>query len=400
MRESLRLPLVLVAALVVAEAGVLILRPEVLPPVAPVDPQSYFSRSQLAAAEDYRSTQLALYGLRLALEIGALAVLAARLPRRLSRRIRRPVLVAAGVGAGISLALGVVTLPVRIASRAEAREVGLVTQDWAGYALDVVRSEAIAALIAAAGAALLMVALRRLGRRWWVAGAVAVVAYGAILTYLSPVVIEPLFNDFEPLPAGGLRSEVLALAQRADVDVGEIYVVDASRRTTAANAYVAGLGDTKRVVLYDTLLRDFNRDEVRLIVAHELGHVRHRDVPNGLLYLALVAPVGMLAAARLAERLAPREGMRGPAAIPAVALAAVLVSTPISMISNQLSRAVEARADAYSLELTDDPESLIAMQRRLSIRNLSDPAPPAWATFLLSTHPPAAERIARAEAAR
>ena len=400
MRESLRLPLVLVAALVVAEAGVLILRPEVLPPVAPVDPQSYFSRSQLAAAEDYRSTQLALYGLRLALEIGALAVLAAQLPRRLSRRIRRPVLLAAGVGAGISLALGVVTLPVRIASRAEAREVGLVTQDWAGYALDVVRSEAIAALIAAAGAALLMAALRRLGRRWWVAGAAAVVAYGAILTYLSPVVIEPLFNDFEPLPAGDLRREVLALAQRADVDVGEIYVVDASRRTTAANAYVAGLGDTKRVVLYDTLLRDFSRDEVRLIVAHELGHVRHRDVPNGLLYLALVAPVGMLAAARLAERLAPREGMRGPAAIPAVALATVLVSTPISMISNQLSRAVEARADAYSLELTDDPESLIAMQRRLSIRNLSDPAPPAWATFLLSTHPPAAERIARAEAAR
>ena len=400
MRESLRLPLVLVAALVIAEAGVLILRPEALPPVAPVDPQSYFSESHLAAAEDYRSTQLALYGLRLALEIAALAVLAARLPRRLSRPTRRPVLLAAGVGAGISLVLGLETLPVRIASRAQAREVGLVTQDWPGYALDVVRSEGIAALIAAAGAALLMVALRRLGRRWWVAGAVAIVAYGAILTYLAPVVIEPLFNDFEPLPPGALRSEVLGLAQRADVDVGEVYVVDASRRTTAANAYVAGLGDTKRVVLYDTLLRDFRPDEVRLIVAHELGHVRHRDVPNGLLYLALVAPVGMLAAARLAERLAPGAAVRGPAAIPAVALAAVLVSTPISMISTQLSRAVEARADAYSLELTDDPDSLIAMQRRLSIRNLSDPAPPVWATFMLSTHPPAAERIARAEAAR
>ena len=400
MRESLRLPLVLVAALVVAEAGVLILRPEALPPVAPVDSQSYFSRSQLAAAEDYRSTQLALYGLRLAVEIGALAILAARLPGRLSRPGHHPVLVAAAVGAGISLALGVMTLPVRILSRAQAREVGLVTQDWPGYALDVVRSEGIAAVIAAAGAALLMVALRRLGRRWWAAGAAAIVAYGATLTYLAPVVIEPLFNDFEPLPAGELRSEVLALAQRADVDVGEVYVVDASRRTTAANAYVAGLGDTKRVVLYDTLLRDFRPDEVRLIVAHELGHVRHRDVPNGLLYLALVAPMGMLATARLAERLVPRAATRSPAAIPAVALAAVLVSTPISMISNQLSRTVEARADAYSLELTDDPASLIAMQRRLAIRNLSDPAPPAWVTFLLSTHPPAAERIARAEAAR
>ncbi|MBA2644799.1 MAG: M48 family metalloprotease [Solirubrobacterales bacterium] len=399
MRRSLRLPIVLVAALVVAEAGVLILRPE-LPPAPAVDPQSYFSSDQIADAEDYRSAQLAFYGLRLALEIGTLAILAARLPRRLTRPTRHPVLLGAAAGAGLSLLLGLVTLPVRVASREQAKEVGLVTQDWLGYAFDVVRSEAIGALIAAVGAALLILALRRLGSHWWVAGAAAIVAYGAALTFLAPVVTEPLFNDFEPLPAGALRSEVLVLAERADVDVGEVYVVDASRRTRSANAYVAGLGATKRVVLYDTLLRDFRPDEVRLIVAHELGHVRHRDLPNGLLYVALVAPVGMLAAALLAERITPRGARRGPAAVPAVALAAVLVATPISMISNQLSRAVERRADAYSLELTGDPESLIAMQRRLSIRNLSDPSPPAWVTFLLSTHPPAAERIARAEAAR
>ena len=401
MRRSLRLPIVLVAAVAVAEAGVLVLRPEVAPPPPPVDPQSYFSSEHLRVAENYRAARLELYGVRLVVELGALAVLAARPPRLLTRPGRRVLLRSAATGAGISLLLGAVSLPVRIAAREEAKDVGLVTQDWVGYAGDVARTELIAALTAAAGAGLLVLALRRFGRRWWIAGTGAIVAYAVAVTYLAPVVIEPLFNDFEPLPRGALRADVLALADRAGVDVGEVYVVDASRRTTAANAYVAGLGATKRVVLYDTLLRDFEPDEVRLIVAHELGHVRHRDLPNGLLYVALVAPAGMLAAAALGERFAGRRGLQpGPGAVPAVALAAVLVATPLTMISNQLSRAVERRADAYSIELTGDPASLIAMQRRLSTRNVSDPAPPRWQTFLLSTHPPALERIARAEAAR
>ena len=401
MRRSLRLPIVLVAAFVVAEAGVLVLRPEVAPPPPPVEPQSYFSTDHLRVAEDHRATRLGLYGLRLAVEVGVLAALVARPPRVLMRTPRRPLLGAAAAGAGISLLLGAVSLPVRTASREEAKDVGLVTQDWLGYAGDVARTEVIGALTAAAGAFLVVLTLRRFGRRWWMAGAAVIVSYGVALTDLAPVVLEPLFNDFEPLPRGPLRSDVLALADRAGVEVGEVYVVDASRRTTAANAYVAGLGATKRVVLYDTLLRDFEPDEVRLIVAHELGHVRHRDLPNGLLYLAIVAPAGMLAAAALAERFAGRGGLEPrPAAVPAVALAAVLVSTPLTMISNQLSRAVERRADAYSIELTGDPASLIAMQKRLSVSNVSDPAPPRWQTFLLSTHPPALERIARAEAAR
>ena len=306
MRRSLRLPIVLVAAFVVAEAGVLVLRPEVAPSPPPVDPQSYFSSDHLRVAEDYRESRLELYGLRMVVEVGVLAVLAARPPRLLSRAGGRPLLLAAGAGAGISLLLGAVSLPVRIAARERAKDVGLVTQDWIGYAGDVARTELIGALTAAAGAALLILALRRLGRRWWMAGAGVIVAYGIALTYLAPVVLEPLFNDFEPLPRGPLRADVLALAERAGVEVGEVYAVDASRRTTAANAYVAGLGATKRVVLYDTLLRDFEPDEVRLIVAHELGHVRRRDLPNGLLYLAIVAPAGVLAAAALAEAFAGR----------------------------------------------------------------------------------------------
>jgi STE24 endopeptidase len=128
------------------------------------------------------------------------------------------------------------------------------------------------------------------------------------------------------------------------------------------------------------------------VVAHELGHVRHRDVPQGLLWLALVAPAGMWAAALLAERLVPRGG---PAltAVPAVALAVGLVATPITMISSQLSRSVERRADAFSLALTRDPEAFIGFEQRIAVKNVADVEPPAWTTFLLASHPPTLERI-------
>jgi len=186
---------------------------------------------------------------------------------------------------------------------------------------------------------------------------------------------------------------VLALARQAGVDVGEVYEIDASRRTTAANAYVTGLGHTKRVVLYDTLLENFSRDELRLVVAHELGHVHYDDVPWGLLYLAIVAPFGMFAVARLTDRLAPGDAAGSPAMLPALALGITIMATLVTTVSNQYSRAIEARADSFALQTTQETQAFISFEKRITLRNLSDPDPPDWQTFLLSTHPPAIERI-------
>jgi STE24 endopeptidase len=212
-------------------------------------------------------------------------------------------------------------------------------------------------------------------------------------------VLDPLFNKFTVLAQGRTRSDVLELAQRAKVDVGQVYEVDASRRTTASNAYVTGIGHTKRVVLYDNLLKDFTPGEVRFVVAHELGHVRHRDVPRGLLYLALIAPFGMFAVARLGERLAGDEEPGSPAALPAMLLAIALIAPAITVISNQLSRQVERSADAFALQTTHEPQRQIDFQRRIAIKNVSDPDPPGWVSFLLGTHPTTMQRIGQAEAA-
>ena len=393
MLKRLRLPVSIVAALVVAEAAVLIMRPRGGSDLVDAEPQTYFSAAFIERAEDFRSGQLVLFGVRMALEIGLLVYVVARPPERLKGPFRRPVLAGAATAVALSVAVTVLTLPVSAISRERRKDVGLVTQDWIGWLGDVAKGVAIEAVIVGAGGAVLVFAMRRFGRNWWAPAAAVAVAFGVLMTYASPILIEPLFNTFKPLPAGELRSDVLELADEAGVKVGEVYEMDASRRTTAANAYVAGLGSTKRVVLYDTLLRDFSEDEVRLVVAHELGHVHYDDVPRGLLYLAIVAPFGMFAVARLSERLAPAGG---PAAVPAVALSLALLVPAITTISNQLSRAVEARADRFSIELTDAPDALIGFQQRIAVKNVSDPDPPAWVSFLLGTHPTAMERIGQA----
>jgi STE24 endopeptidase len=397
-RRSWRLPVALVTAVVVAEAAVLVMRPRDRgPEPVPVEARAYFSQAQIEKAESFRSGQLWIYLAQTAVGLGVLVVIVRRPPERLAG-LRRPVLAGAAVAAAISVATGVAALPLSAVARERAKDVGLVTQDWLGYAGDVVKSQAIGAGFAALGGAVLVFGMRRFGPRWWLPGAAVVVAFGAITSYAGPVVLDPLFNDFKRLPRGELRTDVLELARAADVDVGEVYEMDASRRTTAANAYVNGLGATKRVVLYDTLVKDFKPAETRLVVAHELGHVHHHDVRNGLIWLAIVAPFGMWAAAVLAERLAPRGAALGPRAVPAVALSLALVVPAVTMISNQLSREVERRADAFSLELTHDPATFIAFQRRITVQNVSDPDPPAIVRFLFGTHPSTVERIGLAKA--
>ena len=213
---------------------------------------------------------------------------------------------------------------------------------------------------------------------------------------LAPVLLDPVFNKFTPLPEGQTRADVLKLAAAAGVKVGEVYSVDASRRTTAANAYVTGLGPTKRVVLFDTLLDRYGRDEIRLVVAHELAHVRHRDVWRGVSYAALVAPAAALAVQRLSWRLSHERGT--PGALPALALSAVLVAAPIGLLGNRMSRAIERRADEYSLHLAGSPEAFVSFERAVSLQNVADLDPPRWVSALLATHPPTIERIGAAVA--
>ena len=395
-----RLPIAFVVAVAAAAVATFVLRPRsgLIEP-APVEAQQYFTASQLDRAEDFRGLQRLLGLAGLGIGIGTVALLAWRPPERLLGSLgRRPFLGGAATAAGISLVLLVTGLPVQAWMRQRSLDVGLATQSWPDWAVDVLKAAGIGAVTAAVGGLIAIALVRRFPRSWWAPAAVLVVAYGVVTIWLYPILIDPIFNKFEPLPDGRLRSEVLQLAEGAGVDVGQVYRVDASRRTSAANAYVIGLGHSKRVVLYDNLIDDFTPAEVRGVVAHELGHQKHKDLLRGLAWLAIVAPAATFLVQALSERFAGRDRLRMPAGLPAIALAVALVSLGMTCASNALSRRVEASADSFSLELTHEPDAFINFQRRLSVQNVGDPDPPDLYQALFGTHPTTLERIGAGEA--
>jgi STE24 endopeptidase len=382
-------------ALAAAEGGVRLLSPREQPiEPAKIDLGRYFSQAEIRRGARFARPQLALAMTRAGIELGCLTALVRRPPRRLSKPFTRPAAGGAATAVGLAVALSLPSLPFRAIARKRGIAVGLVTQSWRGWAADLLKGSAIEAVLAAGAGAATVAVTRRYPRTWWFPASAGSVLFGTGLAALAPVVLDPVFNDFTPLPEGETRSDVLELAAAAGVKVGQVFSVDASRRTTAANAYVAGLGPTKRVVLFDTLLDRYSRDEVRVVVAHELGHVRNRDVPRGVAYAAMVAPAAALAVQHMSWELSPERGTA--AALPALALAALLVGAPTGLIGNRLSRAIERRSDAYSLTLTGAPDAFISFERAIALQNVADLKPPRWLTSLLATHPPTAERIGAA----
>jgi STE24 endopeptidase len=233
-----------------------------------------------------------------------------------------------------------------------------------------------------------------LGRLWWLAGAPALVLAAVIFVLAQPLIIEPLFNRFEPLQDPPLAARIEALAREEGVKIESVQVADASRRTTAGNAYVAGIGPTRRVVLFDTLLNGrFSDRQILSISAHELGHVGRRHLWKGLGWFALLAIPCVFVLAWITER---RGGLADPAVVPlalAVAFVLILVTTPFS---NVVSRRYEAEADWIALRTTDDPQSFVQVERKLVLSGLTDPDPPSWIAWWTGTHPPAMKRIAMA----
>ncbi|MFE2348080.1 M48 family metalloprotease [Kitasatospora cineracea] len=296
-----------------------------------------------------------------------------------------------------------VTLPFSARVRAVSVRYGLVTQGWGGWAVDVLRGTAVTLALFLPPALGLYALIGWSPGRWWVPGAVGAALLAVALSFLHPLVLEPLFNRFTPLAEGELRTALLELARRDGIAVREVLVADASRRTTALNAYVSGFGPTRRIVVYDTLLTTAEPREVELVAAHELGHVKHRDVATGTALGALGAAVAVpVLAALLAWRplldAAGAADAQDPRSLPLLAALAALLGALSVPAQCAASRRIETRADRHALELTGDAEQFIAMQRRLAVTNVADPYPPRVVELLLATHPSTGRRIAAARA--
>jgi STE24 endopeptidase len=310
-------------------------------------------------------------------------------------------------GLAVVLVVEIVTLPLAVWRHAVVARYGISTQTWGSWAVDLLKSYAVGAVIGAVALLGFYAVVRLAPRWWWAFGALGAAALVMLLSFVLPVLVEPIFNTFTPMAPGAQRTELMALAARDGVPVRDVLVADASRRTRAVNAYVSGFGPTRRIVVYDTLLTEATPDEVAGVVAHELGHAKENDVLLGTLLGALQAAAGVIALyllgswtslLRLAGVDSGGRGIGDPRAIGlliAVATIAGLASGPVQAL---VSRRIEARADAHAMALTGDPASFEAMQRRLATVNLADPDPPTWEYTLSASHPSTVERMAAARA--
>jgi STE24 endopeptidase len=234
------------------------------------------------------------------------------------------------------------------------------------------------------------------GNWWWLWGAVALFAINALLTNLVPVLIVPLFYKMTPLSDAALTARLTALAERAGTHVRGVFTLDFSRRTTAANAALMGLGNTRRVVLSDTLLSEWPADEIEVVLAHELAHHVHGDIWKSMVVDGLLTAAGLGLVALVLSWAAPAAGfpeLADIAAFPLLALALGVFGLVTLPLENAYSRWRESLADAYALVLTRNPAAFTAAMTRLANHNLSQVDPPRWAIWLLYSHPPIGERL-------
>jgi STE24 endopeptidase len=381
------------------------------PPAA--DPLEAFTEEEVRACVAYAKPRQRWALTAYAADLAVLAALALSGPGR--ALVRGVAGLAGGWAPGrvvlavlaVLAARAAVGLPFSLRAYRQDARAGLATQPLAGFLRDWAKGRGV-------GLVLTLVPLTALilGARWeppgwpWVAAAVAVLLVLA-LAMAGPVVIEPLFNRFSPLEAGPLRSRLLDLAATMGVPVRDVLVADASRRTTRVNAYVSGLGRTRRVVVYDTLLAAAGpgspggADEIALVAAHELAHVRHRDVLWGTIGAAALAALSVLAAVTLFDLEPVRrglgvDGLGDPLAVPGLLLLGAVGGLAMAPVASAISRWAEARADWVSLEVTGDPATAVAVERRLALENRADLRPNRLLVVLFASHPSTMARIAQA----
>jgi STE24 endopeptidase len=315
-------------------------------------------------------------------------------------------LLVAALGAAFYLSFVVLELPLEYYSSFRLpHHYGQSTQTLGGWVRDQLLGLMVATLIGLPVLEGVYLLLRISGPVWWLWAAGGYVLFAVVLVNLAPVIILPLFNKYVPLgdEHAELVARLTALAHRAGTRVSGVFRFDLSRRTKSANAALTGLGNTRRIILGDTLLNGFTADEIETVIAHELGHHVHRDIPFGILVSTATTLAGLYLASLVLNWGVRAFGFAGPAdiaALPLLALTLGLFGVLTLPLNNAYSRWRENGADRYALEATRKPQAFANAMKRLANQNLADADPEAWVVLLLYTHPPIRDRVARAEAYR
>lgn len=374
-----------------------------VPAAAPAPLEEWFDPPSLGRSRRYRAGGWALGLAGMATGVAwtvTIALTGSRWRPVVARVAGGRSVVAAGLfGAGVAISSEVVHVPLAAAGYCWGRGHGLITQPVAGWLADRGKALALGTGFSVGLAIVTAATMRRSPRGWWLATWGVLTAATFALTVAGPKLIEPLFQKTRPLDDPDLEHDVRQVAADVGVPVRAVVVNDASSRTTGSNAYVSGLGPTRRVVLFDTLVRDFPRDQVRFVVAHELAHVARRHILRGSVMSTIVsvpalAAIGAAVAAVTGTRpLGSRDADMVLRRLTVATVGAGAVAAVAGRFGMRMSRGFEREADWEALRVTSDSDAAIALQQGLVTTNLAVPDPPPWVQRLWGSHPTALERI-------
>jgi STE24 endopeptidase len=296
----------------------------------------------------------------------------------------------------------VLALPFGLVGLEVQRSWGMTSRPISDWLADLTKGLAVSAVI---GAPLLVgfyLLLRLFPKSWWLVATAAGIPLAMGYALVMPVLIDPLFHSFHPLKDAALREKVQVMAARAGVPVDEVLVVDASRKSRHTNAYFTGFGPTRRIVLYDTLLKNHAPAEIESILGHEIGHWQHSHIVKGILLASVGACLGFFVLALILRWAVGRKPFlllqpADPAGWPLILLL-MQVGTWLAMpVQNAISRHFERQADQAALELAGQPHAFKAAEFRLARDNIGNVAPNPFSVWLFADHPPVLERIRMAE---
>jgi STE24 endopeptidase len=281
------------------------------------------------------------------------------------------------------------------------RRYGLSSERFCAWIADEAKSFALGLVLSVAAGSLLYFFIRLAPQGWWLPAGAAFALCVIGLANLAPVLLLPLFYRVKPLDRESLRARLLTLADRAGARVVGAYEWGLAEKTKKANAALAGLGATRRILVSDTMLADYSEDEIEVVLAHEMAHHVHGDIWKGLLFDAVLILAGFYFASRVLQLSVAPLGLSSPAdvaGLPVLLVAAGAVSLLMLPAAHAISRAYERSADRFALELTKNPGAFISAMRRLAAQNLAEEHPSRTIQWLFYSHPPIRERIAAAQA--
>jgi STE24 endopeptidase len=276
----------------------------------------------------------------------------------------------------------------------------LSSEKLSSWLWDQTKAFAIGLVLAEGSVELVYALMHRSPEAWWLSAGLIFAFLTIGLTNLAPVLLLPLFYSIKPLERDGLRIRLLAIADRAGADVVGAYECAVAGKTRKANAALAGIGATRRILVSDTMLAEYSDEEIEVVLAHEMAHHVHGDIWKGILFQSGLTLGGLYLASELLRRSAGVIGLRGVddvAGLPLLVLAAGAVSLIMLPAAHAMSRAYERSADRFALDLTRNPAAFISAMRRLAAQNLAEDPPSRLVQWLFYSHPPIQERIAAAE---